>query len=94
MPTSTVVAADSSIVAFGPSPCCGEMGFGEAMQVVLKGGKVTRECWGDSNATVQFGQEYVFMRADVVHLHKADGSEHKLIVGSGDVSGEDWVEID
>ena len=66
----------------------GEVGldFGEAMEIVLKGGKVSREAW---NAP----EEYVFLRADVVHLHKGDGSEHKLIVGSGDLAGADWVEV-
>jgi hypothetical protein len=62
------------------------MSFGEAMAAVLNQAKVTRLAWKDR-------AEYLYLRGGVLHLHKADGSEHVLSVSDGDLAGEDWIRI-
>ncbi len=62
------------------------MTFGAAMTVVLHGAKVTRLEWADR-------ETYLYLRAGILHLRKADGTEHKLVVSDGDLSGMDWVVV-
>ena len=62
------------------------MGFGEAMEQVLSGKKVTRLEWEDLEA-------YLVIRAEVLHIHKEDGTWHTLQVGTGDLTGKDWIAL-
>lgn len=59
------------------------MDFFDAMRFVRDGAKVTRLAWGVDDS--------VFMHAERLHLRKADGTLHQLMVSVGDMDGTDWV---
>jgi hypothetical protein len=58
--------------------------WGEACQLMLQGKRVRRTAWPSPG-------EYLFLRADVLHIKNAEG-EHKAIINSGDLAAGDWVE--
>lgn len=63
-----------------------EMTFGQAMEVVQEGKRVTRVLWNDTT-------EVVFLHAAFLHIRKADGSLHRLLVSDEDLRGTDWVVV-
>jgi hypothetical protein len=60
------------------------------MLAVVTGRKARRQSWPDGH--------YVYLRADVLHIFGSlpgkDGTEHVLLVNSGDIAGTDWVLVD
>lgn len=66
-----------------PAPI--EYSWGAACEKINEGEKVTRATWGDGAC--------VFLHASVLHLRKADGSLHTLIVSEGDMSATDWTVV-
>lgn len=73
-----------------PLPRREEMGFGEAMGAVVDSRHVTRLGWPAGPA----GEvAYLFLQGGVVHLRKADGSIHTLLVSDGDITATDWVTV-
>lgn len=60
--------------------------WGEASEALLDGKKVRRQEWPADH----FG----YVRADVLHIHRSseglDGTEHRWLVGTGDLAGADW----
>lgn len=60
--------------------------WGAACAAMLIGRRVTRQEWNDA-ATV------VFLHAGALHLRRADGSLHTLIVSEGDLSATDWLVV-
>lgn len=56
--------------------------FYEALRQVAAGKKITRPDWPDG--------ECVFLHAGRLHLRKADGSLHQLLIGDGDLEATDW----
>lgn len=59
------------------------MSFAAALNEVLTGLSVSRLSWPDE-------EDYIFMRADIVHIHNKEG-DHRLILSRGDILGDDWV---
>lgn len=57
--------------------------WADACAAILIGRRVTRQAWNDP-------QTVVFLHAGAVHLRKADGTLHTLIVSEGDLSAADW----
>jgi len=65
-----------------------EMNFGDACQEVLNGKHIRRLEWEDKNARLALINEQL-------HVYRSDDKKfHPLIVGSGDIAGDDWVVID
>ncbi len=58
--------------------------WGAACDAVLIGKRVTREGWADPETCV-------LLHAGALHLRKADGSLHTLIVSEGDMNAADWT---
>ena len=56
--------------------------WGEACDAALIGRKIARAAWGDGSC--------VLLHASALHLRKADGSLHTLIVSEGDLANADW----
>ena len=67
-----------------------EMDFGDAMLKAKDGHKVRSKAWPTDH--------YAYFRADVLHIHRSteglDGTEHRMLLGTGDVSAVDWVLVD
>ena len=63
-----------------------QMEWAGACAAILTGKRVTREAWASDEVCI-------FLRAGIVHLRKADGSLHTLIVSEGDLSATDWVVV-
>ena len=64
------------------------MNFCEAIEIIVKGGKVTKLEWKDRRA-------YCLLKEDLLQLHKAGEPNeitHPWIINSGDLEGLDWVE--
>lgn len=61
--------------------------WGEACDLILDGFKMGKISWGSAEI-------YLYLRANILHLRKADGTEHVLIVSSGDMSGQDYYIIE
>lgn len=66
-----------------PAPCAQTMTFYDALQHVAVGKQITRQSWP--------ARDVVYLYADILHIRKADGSLHKLIVSSGDIEATDWL---
>lgn len=62
-----------------------QMGFADIVPQLLAGKKMRRASWPEA--------ECVFLHADFLHLRKADGSMHRLMVSAGDLEGADWVAL-
>ena len=65
------------------------MTFGEAMDEVVDGNKVTRLEWERVN-------EYVFLKDGFLCIHHTADSEdilHRLMVSDGDLTAKDWMVI-
>lgn len=62
-----------------------ELDFYEALRKVGTGAKITRADWGNGDC--------VFLHAERLHLRKADGSLHQLLVSLGDMEATDWVVV-
>lgn len=64
-----------------------ELTFGEALNEVLAGRRVTKLGWNDKRS-------YILMEDDMLMLQKAGeltGKLHVLIVSRADMEGLDWV---
>jgi hypothetical protein len=61
----------------------GELSFYDAIKEVVEGEKITKVEW-------ETNEEYVFMRAETLHIHK-DGKDHVWTVREPDIIGVDWV---
>ena len=59
-----------------------EMDFYAALRCVRDGKKITRPEW--------VNRDCIFLYAGFLHLRKADGSLHRLIVSDGDLDATDW----
>lgn len=64
-----------------------DLSFGDAVeQAATTGRKFRRKEWPEDH--------YGYFRADVLHIHRTapgvDGTDHRWIVGTGDVLGTDW----
>lgn len=57
----------------------------DAIRAVVAGKKITRVEWGSSDC--------VFLHAERLHLRKADGTLHQLIVSEGDLLATDWIVV-
>lgn len=62
------------------------MKFPEAMREVIKGNRITKLEWNDTNA-------YASLLHGYLKLRKGDGTLHNWIVSDGDMLGEDWVVV-
>lgn len=62
------------------------MTWGQACAAVIIGRRVTREGWAEPETVV-------FLHAGTLHLRKADGSLHTLIVSEGDLTATDWLVV-
>lgn len=60
--------------------------WSEACAAILIGRRVTRQAWQEPDTVV-------LLHAGALHLRKADGSLHTLIVSEGDLSATDWVVV-
>lgn len=63
-----------------------ELSFGEAMNEVLLGKKITKLEWNDKNY-------YGFINDTILSLHKPDNTIHQWILSEGDISGTDYIII-
>ena len=60
------------------------MTFPEAMAEVIKGKKVTKLEWDDQGTYLSL--------SDFLVIHKSEeDTNHRLLVSSGDMMGEDWI---
>ncbi len=57
--------------------------WGEACNAILDGKRVTKASWSDEDS-------WFFLRADILHLRKPDGSYHVLMVSKADMDGTDY----
>lgn len=68
------------------------MDFPEAIEVVIQGGKITREAWKNKDI-------YGFLNGDKLSIHKPDdGVSNKYInfqwvVNDGDLMATDWIKV-
>lgn len=62
------------------------MKFPEAMAKVIAGAKVTKVEWKDKGF-------YVFLNGEWLSIHKPDGTNWQWTISSGDLFGEDYVEL-
>jgi hypothetical protein len=60
--------------------------FPEAMQVIIKGGKVSKKEWGNAGI-------YLLLADGLLKINKSDGSTVPLLVSDGDILGTDWVSV-
>jgi len=65
-----------------------KMDFGEAMQAIVKGKKVTKEEWKDKKWFAFLNKEDAS-----VALTDPDGQIHSWIISEGDIVGKDYFEI-
>lgn len=61
--------------------------FGEAMQRVGKGERVTRKEWGND-------QVFGLLRAGRLHIKMDDAKFHLWSVSDGDINADDWYSLD
>ena len=62
-----------------------KMDFCQALDMLLAGRAVTKLEWNDD-------REYMCIFNNTIHIHKAeDNTLHPMMVGIGDIAGEDWV---
>ncbi len=61
------------------------MDFGAALRAVVAGVSVRRLSWPDADV--------LFLRGNIVHLRKADGSEHGLLTADADIMATDWTAV-
>lgn len=64
-PTSTAVAAETSLITWGPSPCFGELGYGEGEQKSSTKPQKVEAVEGLTIQQVAMGLSYTFMIVDV-----------------------------
>lgn len=57
--------------------------FPAALHAVIDGERVTKREWQNANI-------YLDIKDGFLTLHKADGTEHQLLVSEGDLLGLDW----
>ena len=60
-----------------------ELSFPDALREVIKGYRITKKEWDDSST-------YLYLKGEFFMIHKADGSEHSIILRDGDLLGTDW----
>jgi hypothetical protein len=68
--------------AKNPEPAM--ISFKEALDVILKGGKVYRYSWPNK-------ETYCYMTDDLLKIHNADGKEHNWVLGKLDITSLDWA---
>lgn len=61
----------------------GDLSFPTALQAVIDGKRVSKREWSDTEIWVALIEGFL-------KIHKADGSEHALLVRDGDLLGTDW----
>jgi len=66
----------------------GKMNFGEAMQLIAKGKKVTKEEWKNKNWFA-----FLYKEDSTIALSDPDGEVHSWIISEGDIIGTDYVEV-
>lgn len=59
------------------------MNFPDALRHVIEGERITKKEWGDPRIYLELNEEYLM-------IHKADGSEHCIMLRDGDLLGIDW----
>lgn len=62
------------------------MSFPKALDLVIKGEKITKIEWKDSNI-------YGLLKDGFLMLHKADNKFYTWIINDGDLLGEDWITL-
>lgn len=67
-------------------PSLDELTFYDALREVAAGKKITRTAWSDPTVCL-------FLHGGALHLRKADGTLHTLIVQDGDLEAIDWVVV-
>lgn len=65
-------------------PVVATMNFPDAIRAVIDGHQVTKQEWQNPGI-------YVYRNDGFLKIHKADGSEHALMVSDGDLLGTDWL---
>ena len=60
------------------------MDFSRAIAHVVSGKKIHKLEWVNKGF-------YGFLKGDVLHLHKPDGSENQWILNQGDIIGKDYI---
>jgi hypothetical protein len=63
------------------------MTFGQALDQVMKGKRVTKREWNNQDV-------YVFMKETYLSIHMADGKDSVLLVRDGDILGMDWFVVE
>jgi len=61
-----------------------EMDFPDALREVIKGNKVTKLEWENTNF-------YLILQEGYLRIHKDDDKFYNLIVTDGDLLGKDWI---
>jgi hypothetical protein len=67
-----------------PRVSADDMDFGGAINAVVSGRRVRRRAWTDP-------MECLFLQADILHVRRADGSVHTLMVHLADMEATDWI---
>lgn len=62
------------------------LNFGQAMQEVLAGARVSKKEWNSN-------EYYGFLLNGILKLHKIDGRDYDWILSDGDIAGEDYFVI-
>ena len=65
-----------------------KMDFCEAMQVIVKGKKVTKAEWKDEKWFA-----FLYKEDATVALSDPDGQIHSWIISEGDILGKDYIEL-
>lgn len=64
------------------------MNFTQALKCLLKGQKVTRTSWENSNIYFFFGKDtYLYIKKD-------EEGVFPLLLGAGDIEGKDWIVVE
>jgi len=61
-----------------------EMDFPDALREVIKGNKITKLEWANTNF-------YLILQEGYLRIHKDDDKFYNLIVTDGDLLGKDWI---
>ena len=64
-----------------------KMNFGEAMQMIVKGSKITKVDWKNKNWIAYLHKDLT------VTLKDPNGADHSWIISEGDIVGKDYIEV-
>jgi hypothetical protein len=62
-----------------------ELNFGQALDAIISGGKVTRTEWENPKV-------YAFMVNNILNIHR-DGKVHQWVIHLNDILAEDWIVV-